>query len=113
VSPIVISPCCSLPDVIIVAITVFSTTTTKIQIRLQNQLNAVIFAKTLVRKDMASTAESDTKGDESSQQGEFSSKTQVMNLMTIDTNRVSSFATNLVQLIGTCFRAPVYFEYKR
>ncbi|KAH6918109.1 ATP-binding cassette transporter [Coprinopsis sp. MPI-PUGE-AT-0042] len=96
----VIALLCSTWFTNLVAITVFSTATATIQIRLRNQLNAVIFAKTLVRKDMASTAESDSQGDKASLKEEFSSKTQVMNLMTTDTDRVSSFATNLVQLIG-------------
>lgn len=83
-----------------VAITVFSTTATVIQTRLRSQLNAVIFAKTLVRKDMASSTAANSGEEGSEEEEDLSSKTQVMTLMTTDTDRVSSFATNLVELIG-------------
>ena len=78
---------------------VFSTTATTLSIRIRNQLNAVLFAKTLLRKDMASSSATGEEGKEESE-ATASSKTQVMTLMTTDTDRISSFATNLVQLVG-------------
>ena len=92
-----------------------------IQVRLRIQLNTVLFAKTLVRKDVASSAapkssENDvtdptpTSTEASSSDSEvasqvededFSSKAQVMTLMTTDVDRCSEFATHMFTLVGT------------
>ena len=75
------------------------------------QLNSILFAKTLVRKDLASTGTNSPAGDKkdgpapeggSEQKGEddFSSKAQVMTLMTTDIDRVSDFAWHLFTLVG-------------
>lgn len=67
----------------------------------------MLYAKTLVRKDITSAsaagapdedAESDTEANE-----DFASKTQVMTLMTADTDRVCEFAWHILTLIGTPF----------
>ncbi|KAG2156756.1 multidrug resistance-associated ABC transporter [Suillus bovinus] len=83
--------------------------TTVIQMRLRTQLNTTLFAKTLVRKDVVSsgTSASDEKNDKKSkttdgenkekveEENEFSSKSQVMTLMTTDVDRVSEFPYHL------------------
>ncbi|KAJ7691594.1 P-loop containing nucleoside triphosphate hydrolase protein [Mycena rosella] len=69
----------------------WSLSTTTLQVRLRNQLNTVLFAKTLVRKD----AEVEKKDDED----DFSSKAQIMTLMTTDVDRVSEFAWHLFTLV--------------
>lgn len=83
----------------------------------KTQLNSVLFAKTLVRKDVASTAAStnpikvvqsltsecaNEAKDEKKKDDEdnFSSKVQVMTLMTTDVDRVSEFALHLGTLVG-------------
>ncbi|KAJ7610419.1 multidrug resistance-associated ABC transporter [Roridomyces roridus] len=71
----------------------WSLSTTTLQARVRTQLNTVLFAKTLVRKDVASTGEG---GDSSA---EFSSKAQVMTLMTTDVDRVSKFSRYLFTVI--------------
>lgn len=90
------------------------------------QLNSILFAKTLIRKDVASSsgsapsaaaaaaAENDTatangdtavdgkaKGED--EEADFSSKAQIMTLMTTDVDRVSEFAWHLFTLIGLFF----------
>ena len=97
---------------------------TTLQIRLIIQLNSVLFAKTLVRKNVASSspppppsssslAEEDgeagnavgTDTDETSEEDEdnnnFSSKAQIMTLMTTDVNRVSDFGWHILSLVGS------------
>ncbi|KAG2036744.1 multidrug resistance-associated ABC transporter [Suillus americanus] len=83
--------------------------TSVIQIRLRAQLNTMLFAKTLVRKDVVSsgTSASDETTDKKSkttdgenkekdeEENEFSSKAQVMTLMTTDVDRVSEFSYHL------------------
>ena len=96
--------------------------------RLRTQLNSVLFAKTLVRKDVASSAAasnvqtlspvSESKSPSpvdlehseltatagkggSDELGEFSSKAQIMTLMTTDVDRVSEFSTHAFTLVGT------------
>ena len=78
------------------------------------QLNSILFAKTLVRKDVASSsgpsekkardknnsdinAESSEKMDDD----DFSSKAQIMTLMTTDVDRVSAFTWHVFTLVGT------------
>ena len=100
--------------------------------RLKVQLNSILFAKTLVRKDVASSAAStaedaskkdtantaDTANDaaggegtggekkEGEDEGDFSSKAQIMTLMTTDVDRVSEFAWHLFTLVGACSACP-------
>ena len=78
------------------------------------QLNSILFSKTLVRKDVASTGSSNTTGDEDSKKNgptlegaaetpavdDFSSKAQIMTLMTTDVDRVSDFSWHLFTLVG-------------
>jgi hypothetical protein len=101
-----------------------------IEVRLCLQLNTSLFAKTLVRKDVASSSASasgdhsnalpakkttqnpnqpvngnaQTKKDDAQakedDEGGFSSKAQVMTLMTTDVGRVGSFSLNAFSLIG-------------
>src|ERR1700678_4014584 len=92
---------------------VWSLSTTSIQVRLKIQLNSVLFAKTLVRKDVASSApppsstvvktpENGKPGTETPEKDEddFSSKAQIMTLMTTDVDRVSDFSWQLFSLVG-------------
>jgi ABC-type multidrug transport system fused ATPase/permease subunit len=86
-------------------------------------MNSILFAKTLVRKDVASSSgpsenkhkdnndlntapESFEKKDNES---DFSSKAQIMTLMTTDVDRVSEFSWHIFTLVGTScvFAVPV------
>lgn len=82
------------------------------QVCLKIQLNSVLFAKTLIRKNVAlagaATPETNAAdaphgeiGSKEQDEGDFSSKAQVMTLMTTDVDRVSEMAWNLYSLIGT------------
>jgi len=78
------------------------------------QLNSILFAKTLVRKDVASSSspsenkakdknDSDTASESSEKkevEGDFSSKAQIMTLMTTDVDRVSEFSWHVFTLVG-------------
>lgn len=98
----------------------WSLSTTELQVRLRLQLNSILFAKTLVRKDVASSggaaptsapgadatpvaangaAEGDSQAKKDSED-DFSSKAQIMTLMTTDVDRVSEFAMHLFTLVG-------------
>ncbi|KAJ7104459.1 multidrug resistance-associated ABC transporter [Mycena belliarum] len=94
----------------------WSLSTTTLQVRIRNQLNTILFAKTLVRKDVASTAPpptrtkdngdskgtSDTEAEEKEDdEDDFSSKAQIMTLMTTDVDRVSEFAWHLFTLVDS------------
>ena len=88
----------------------WSIATTTVQVRLMIQLNSVLFAKTLVRKDVASSApppssskDSKNADAETSEEDEdnFSSKAQIMTLMTTDVNRVSDFGWHILALVGS------------
>ncbi|KAJ6577627.1 multidrug resistance-associated ABC transporter [Mycena capillaripes] len=95
----------------------WSLSTTTLQVRLRNQLNTILFAKTLVRKDVASSAppptsskDKDNKDDANAKPSEvekkddeddFSSKAQIMTLMTTDVDRVSEFAWHLFTLVDS------------
>ncbi|KAI3998410.1 hypothetical protein K525DRAFT_245367, partial [Schizophyllum commune Loenen D] len=92
-------------------------------VRIKEQLNSVLFAKTLVRKDVAGgggaekkeggaekkegeakDAKGATKNENdqpSSDEEDFSSRAQVMTLMTTDVDRVSEFAWHLFSLIDS------------
>jgi ABC-type multidrug transport system fused ATPase/permease subunit len=78
------------------------------------QLNSILFAKTLVRKDVASSSGSSenkpkdkNNADSASEsleknddEGDFSSKAQIMTLMTTDVDRVSGFSWHMFTLVG-------------
>lgn len=82
--------------------------------RLRTQLNTILFAKTLVRKDVVSSGTStsnekdDTKStttngenkEKGEEENEFSSKSQVMTLMTTDVDRVAEFSYHLFAIAG-------------
>lgn len=107
----------------------WSLSTTTLQVRIRIQLNSILFAKTLKRKDVASSStstSSDTENGtgtvangangangvaaatngtsegegESKKEDDFSSKAQIMTLMTTDVDRVSEFSWHLFTLIG-------------
>ncbi|KAH9478408.1 ABC transporter 7 [Psilocybe cubensis] len=91
----------------------WSLSTTLIQVRLRIQLNSTLYAKTLIRKDVASNATTPpTTTDvadgenakpaevvEKSDEDDFSSKAQIMTLMTTDVDRVSDFAWHVFSLV--------------
>ncbi|KAJ7868339.1 hypothetical protein B0H14DRAFT_3861535 [Mycena olivaceomarginata] len=85
----------------------WSLTTASLQARLRAQLNTVLFAKTLVRKDIASSAavgKAENTGaplsDASAPDADgFSSKAQVMAPMTTDVDRVARFTHQLFVII--------------
>ncbi|KAF8154768.1 multidrug resistance-associated ABC transporter [Crassisporium funariophilum] len=92
----------------------WSLSTTTIQVRLRIQLNSILFAKTLVRKDVASSAPppsstiaktvengtaDDASAKEKKEDDDFSSKAQIMTLMTTDVDRVSDFAWHVFSLV--------------
>ncbi|RDB27902.1 ATP-dependent bile acid permease [Hypsizygus marmoreus] len=95
----------------------WSMSTTTIQVRLRIQLNSILFAKTLVRKDVASSAPPPSKKEvtgaangqnaeesiekKKKDEDDFSSKAQIMTLMTTDVDRVSEFAWHLFALVDS------------
>ncbi|TDL21435.1 ATP-binding cassette transporter [Rickenella mellea] len=104
----------------------WSISTTQLQGRLKVQLNSILFAKTLVRKDIASNVGSQNKtddkskktspsepGDEKDDAAEFSSKAQIMTLMTADVDRVSDFAWHSFTLVDAPIEIIIgsYFVY--
>jgi hypothetical protein len=111
----------------------WSISTTILQARVRTQLNTLLFAKTLVRKDVASspsTAANSAAGSESGEapsqsqpqpkdakekeEGEFSSKQQVMTLMTTDVDRVGQLGWYLFPLVDSPIELAVgtLFLYK-
>jgi len=91
--------------------------TTVVQTRLRTQLNTMLFAKTLVRKDVvsssgaSSSAEKNDKNtdgkskDKDEEENEFSSKAQIMTLMTTDVDRVAQFSFHLFAIAGEISRS--------
>ncbi len=93
----------------------WSLSTTTLQVSMRVQLNSILFAKTLVRKDVASSSglsenktkdrnDTDTLSDSSEkkdEEGDFSSKAQIMTLMTTDVDRVSEFSWHIFTLVGS------------
>ncbi|QRW11566.1 ABC transporter [Ceratobasidium sp. AG-Ba] len=79
--------------------------TVKLQIPLRIQLNTMLFAKTLVRKNVVSTEPARLQGADDGTTGEgipepeFSSKAQVHTLMTTDVDRVSQFYIHFYALV--------------
>ena len=99
--------------ILLVAVTaqLWSIATTTLQCRFKIQLNTMLYAKTLLRKDIASSlaapsvkkdddAKSDAASEKQDDQAEFSSKAQIMTLMTTDVDRVSDFSWHFFSLIG-------------
>lgn len=97
------------------------------------QLNSVLFAKTLVRKDVASSSSSSNPStpaqaetpttpttptslpnpvvEKKEEEDDFSSKAQIMTLMTTDVDRVSDFSWHLFSLVGVYI--PMWFSFFR
>jgi hypothetical protein len=83
-----------------------------LQVSMRVQLNSILFAKTLVRKDVASSSgpsenkpknDSDSASESSEKkddEDDFSSKAQIMTLMTTDVDRVSGFSWHIFTLVG-------------
>ncbi|KAH7910130.1 hypothetical protein BJ138DRAFT_1127138 [Hygrophoropsis aurantiaca] len=99
---------CATSTSILVTGQLWSLTTTTLQVRLRIQLNTILFAKTLVRKDIASSAVA--KSDDTTQtkdkakkddEEDLSSKSQVMTLMTTDVDRVSEFSWHMFSLVDS------------
>lgn len=74
----------------------------------------MLFGKTLVRKDIASSSssadtskdgdkDSSKKSEDGEDEDDFSSKSQVMTLMTTDVDRVSDFSWHMFTLVGTAY----------
>ena len=92
----------------------WSLSTTTLQVSMRVKLNSVLFAKTLFIKDVASSSspsdnrlkdknDSDTASEISENkevEGDFSSKAQIMTLMTTDVDRVSEFSWHVFTLVG-------------
>jgi hypothetical protein len=88
----------------------WSISSTTVQLRIKGQLNSVLYAKTLVRKDVVSSAPPPSSG--ANENGEsimeipkkdednFSSKAQIMTLMTTDVDRVCGFVWHMFSLVG-------------
>ncbi|KAH8996013.1 ATP-binding cassette transporter [Lactarius akahatsu] len=85
-----------------------------LQVSIRVQLNSILFAKTLVRKDVASSSSpSDDKAkdknvtdtasesSEKDDEGDFSSKAQIMTLMTTDVGRVGEFSWHIFTLVDS------------
>lgn len=103
----------------------WSLATTTVQVRLRIQLNTILFAKTLVRKDIASSAssnqqqedgaaaKSDSEETKKDDEDDFSSKAQIMTLMTTDVDRVSDFAWHVFSLVDSPIEIAIgtYFLY--
>ncbi|KAF8842919.1 P-loop containing nucleoside triphosphate hydrolase protein [Paxillus ammoniavirescens] len=85
----------------------WSLATTTVQVRLKIQLNTILFAKTLVRKDVASSSGTKDKNkdgggkDVKDDEDDFSSKAQIMTLMTTDVDRVSDFSWHMFSLVDS------------
>ncbi|KAJ8082867.1 hypothetical protein PM082_008724 [Marasmius tenuissimus] len=91
--------------VYLVSSQLWSISTTLIQARFKTQLNSILYAKTLVRKDaiqLPSASEVDEEDEEKQEdENDFSTKAQIMTLMTTDTDRVSEFAWHFFTLVDS------------
>ncbi|KAF9269658.1 multidrug resistance-associated ABC transporter [Marasmius fiardii PR-910] len=92
--------------VYLVTAQLWSISTTIIQTRFRVQINSILYAKTLVRKDAISSTVSAKKDDETPEkkdedEDDFSTKAQIMTLMTTDTDRVSEFAWHFFTFIDS------------
>ncbi|PFH48697.1 hypothetical protein AMATHDRAFT_5550 [Amanita thiersii Skay4041] len=100
---------CSTSIVYLITGQLWSIATTVVQVRVRIQLNSILFAKTLVRKSVATAStpkddsgdKNDVKDSKASDDddGDFSSKAQVMTLMTTDVDRVSELAWHIFALV--------------
>ncbi|KAJ7122930.1 multidrug resistance-associated ABC transporter [Mycena epipterygia] len=96
----------------------FCTTSVKLQMRIQ--LNALLFAKTLVRKDVASFAPSSSstpsneQKEEATEKQDFSSKAQIMTLMMTDVSRVGDSTFYVFDVIDAPIEIAIgaYFLYR-
>ncbi|KAI6040937.1 P-loop containing nucleoside triphosphate hydrolase protein [Pisolithus marmoratus] len=83
----------------------WSVATTTIQVRIRIQLNTVLFGKTLVRKDVASSSSTADRSNNGitakDDEDDFSSKAQIMTLMTTDVDRVSDFSWHMFSLVDS------------
>ncbi|KAJ4490185.1 multidrug resistance-associated ABC transporter [Lentinula aciculospora] len=83
----------------------WSLSTTTLQTRFRIQLNSILFAKTLIRKDSVSSAppkkDKDQDPKASENEDDFTSKAQIMTLMTTDTDRLSEFAWHFFALVDS------------
>ena len=72
---------------------------------------SILFTKTLMRKDVskkdtaAAAGEGTDAEKKDEEEGDFSSKAQIMTLLTTDVDRVSDFAWHLFTLAGACSTA--------
>ncbi|KZV72757.1 ATP-binding cassette transporter [Peniophora sp. CONT] len=72
----------------------------RLHIRIRLQLNSLLYAKTLIRKDVVSPSQSSEDSPSSETPGnEFAGKAQVMTLATTDIERVAGLVVNLYELI--------------
>ena len=73
----------------------------RLHIRIRLQLNSLLYAKTLVRKDVVSVSQSSSEDSTTSETSsdEFTGKAQVMTLATTDIERVANLVLNLYELI--------------
>ncbi len=84
----------------------WSISTTTLQVSMRVQMNSILFAKTLVRKDVASSSgpsenkPKDKNDLNTAPESDFSSKAQIMTLMTTDVDRVSEFSWHIFTLVG-------------
>lgn len=87
----------------------WSISTTYLQSRIKVQLNTTLFAKTLVRKDVASSSSGKASADvgdkapaedEADDDEDVTSKSQVMTLMTVDVDRVAEFSFHTFSLVS-------------
>jgi hypothetical protein len=108
----------------------WSLSATTLHVSIRVQLNSILFAKTLVRKDVASSSGSsenktnnydnpDAASESSKKEDEddFTSKAQVMTLMTTDVDRVSEFGWHVFTLVGASLYLPfigrLHSQYQR
>ncbi|OJA08176.1 hypothetical protein AZE42_10977 [Rhizopogon vesiculosus] len=63
-------------------------------------LNTILYAKTLLRKDVASSSGASTESnkDRDEEENKFSSKAQIMTLMTTDVDRIAEFSFHLFSI---------------
>ncbi|KAK1225083.1 hypothetical protein PQX77_011952 [Marasmius sp. AFHP31] len=91
--------------VYLVTAQLWSISTTTIQARFKTQLNSILYAKTLVRKhaiQLSSASEAEEEDEETQgNENDFSTKAQIMTLMTTDTDRVSEFAWHFFTIIDS------------
>ncbi|KAF9460036.1 multidrug resistance-associated ABC transporter [Collybia nuda] len=97
----------------VVSSQLWSLASSTVRVRLIIQMNTLLYAKTLKRKDVVSSRSLDSTVLPNSGQGGFSSKSEVMTLMTTDVSRVSSLSRYMFSLTSSVFELLVgsYFLY--